>query len=168
MAWDIGGLEAPDITVDIPDITIGGGSLGGASVNTTAQRQKAVALVNSAEPILAQNLVDYNAGRLTAEQTAAKFDQVWTALVTQLQTLGGEGQRAIADRQAGGKYDWFGYYRPRAVPISAAVPSSGMVATQSSVLGGLLPAGMTGTNAIIGFMVIGLIVWIASRAGAFK
>ncbi len=130
MGWDFGGFDIPNVNVDmpseisiaVPDITLGGGSIGAGGGDA---RARAVSLVNSAETLLQQNLAEYRAQRISASTCAEKFDQIWSALVQRLQALGGEGTRAIADRQSGGKFDWFLAYRPQGIPLSPGVPSTG-------------------------------------------
>lgn len=46
-------------------------------------------------------------------EALANFDSIWNALVSQCgnPALGTAGQRCISERQRGGKYDYFSYYR---------------------------------------------------------
>lgn len=46
-------------------------------------------------------------------EALANFDSIWNALVSQCgnPALGSAGQRCISERQRGGKYDYFSYYR---------------------------------------------------------
>jgi hypothetical protein len=73
-------------------------------------------IVNQVEPLLKQNLAAYMAGpRTPANQAAAlaNFDQAWAGVEQACSnpSLGAPGQACISDRQAGGKWDWFSYYR---------------------------------------------------------
>lgn len=47
------------------------------------------------------------------QEALANFDAIWNALVQQCgnPALGSAGQRCISERQRGGKYDFFSYYR---------------------------------------------------------
>ena len=78
----------------------------------------ATRIVNELEPYLKKNVADYLAiptpRPSSAQQAAlAVFDQVWSTVVTQCSngSLGDAGARCISDRQRGGKWDWFAYYR---------------------------------------------------------
>jgi len=112
-------LEAPMITInppsdpiDIGPITItppGPIEIGPPSGDV---RDQAVAIVNRYETYFAANRDDYRAGRISKTEAQARFDQLWNAMVTELRKLGAEGERAIRDRQPGGKFDWWAWYRP--------------------------------------------------------
>lgn len=155
--WGVSGSGfSADISgFELPTITLGGGGVGGGGM----ARDRAVALVNSAETILQRNYQEYRDSRMSADETAARFDAVWTSLVQQLQALGSEGQRAIADRQQGGKYDWFSYYRPGGVPITAGTPSTGTGGfNQQDQRAGILPSVDNKTVLIILFA--GFLAWV--------
>lgn len=106
------GVSGFDFDIDIPSITLptikfGGGSFGGGG----AARERVVAIVNAYETAFAANMEDYKSGRLSAAEQARRFDALWNEMVNLLSPMGNEGQRAIADRQQGGKFDWFSAYR---------------------------------------------------------
>ena len=98
-------------------ITIGAGGTGGGVYipigGGGTARERAVQLVNTSEYTLQQNILDLNQGRISRSEAIAAFDNEWRRLTGLLQELGAEGQRAIADRQRGGKFDWFAAYRPQ-------------------------------------------------------
>ncbi|MCC7497318.1 MAG: hypothetical protein IT160_07060 [Bryobacterales bacterium] len=92
----------------------------GLIANRKGPRQKVAAtqIVDELEPELKRNRDGYFAGPRTMSsqaQALANFDQAW-AILTSPQYLGnpelGEpGRRGIKDRDRGGKWDWFSYYR---------------------------------------------------------
>lgn len=162
MSFDLGNIDLGQVGEDIEtvaDIFDGGGS-GDA-------RERAVAIVNSAERVLIQNYDDFKAGNISASSCAEKFDQIWAQVVTRLQALGSEGSRAIADRQAGGKWDWFSYYRPAGVRITPGTPSTGSLIT-SNVGSGLFSGGKIDAKTILLIGVIGFFIWYAAKQGAFN
>ena len=78
---------------------------------------QSTAIVNQIEPYLKQNLAAYMAlatPRPVSAQTAAEgvFNTAWTQVLNACSSasLGKAGQACIADRQRGGKWDWFAYY----------------------------------------------------------
>lgn len=97
----------------------------GLWLNRRGPKQKIAStnIVNELEPILAENVKAYQEGpRTKASQAAAlkNFDDAW-AWLTSAQAcgsadLGNPGRACISDRQSGGKWDWFAYYRN---PIAA-------------------------------------------------
>lgn len=104
-------------------ITIGGG--GGTSGGNA--RDVAVSTVNAYEVYFKANRDDFLAGRKTLQEGADYFDKLWNSMVTALQPLGTEGTRAIADRQQGGKFDWFLAYRPQGSGVTAPATTSVVV-----------------------------------------
>jgi hypothetical protein len=99
-----GGLPSPTVTfpeVRLPPITIGGGG---------SARKTAVHIVNYFEPVFADNRDRFRAGMLSASEAEQNFQSLWRDMTSRLAQLGGEGQRAIADRQPGGKFDWWAAY----------------------------------------------------------
>lgn len=120
--WELGGLDQPFIPVSgtvsggitlpggisvkppevsLPPITIGGGG---------EARQRAVAIVNAYEPVFRQNADAVRAGQISPEEGQRTFERLWGEMTARLSPLGAEGQRAIADRQPGGKFDWWAAY----------------------------------------------------------
>lgn len=80
------------------------------------QKVATTQIVNSVEPLLAENLRGYMAGPRTASaqaQALANFDAGWSYVVEycQIPEMGNPGKACVADRQRGGQWDWFGYYR---------------------------------------------------------
>lgn len=112
-------IGIPDISINPPPITIGGGGSGSA-------RARAVAIVNAYEIRFRENYDQYRAGNISASRAAQNFDQLWNEMVSQLGQLGSEGQRAIADRSAGGRFDWFAAYRPAGARSTPPPASPGL------------------------------------------
>jgi hypothetical protein len=81
-------------------------------------------IVNGLEPLLRANVAAFQAGPMTqcSQQVAlASFDQAWQWLTSSAGCGNGQygsaGNACISDRQRGGKWDWFSYYRD---PIATA------------------------------------------------
>lgn len=81
-------------------------------------------IVNGLEPLLRANVAAFQAGPMTqcSQQVAlAAFDQAWQWLISSAGCGNGQygsaGNACISDRQRGGKWDWFSYYRD---PIATA------------------------------------------------
>ena len=95
------------------------------------QKRATTAIVNDLEPLLKQNLDAYLSGpRTSADQAAAlkNFDDAWEWLASSQALgnpeMGNPGQWAIGDRNRGGKWDWFAYYRD---PIANDSPAASSV-----------------------------------------
>ena len=97
---------------------------------------QAVSIVNAYEVRFKANYQTYAEGRESAAQGAAVFDQLWSAMSSQLQPLGSAGQKALSDRGPGGKFPWFTWYRPPA----PATTSSGAAGSS------LVTAGVSGVG----------------------
>lgn len=96
------------------------------------QKVATTKIVNAVEPILQQNLKGYQDGPHTvASQQAALsvYDQGWAYVIEYCDTpaMGAPGKECVKDRQAGGEWDWFSYYRdpiandPNVVPDETAI-----------------------------------------------
>ncbi len=73
-------------------------------------------IVDQVEPLLKQNLAAYMASpRTYADQRAAlaNFDYAWQGVVKACSNpqFGDAGRNCISERQPGGQWDWFAYYR---------------------------------------------------------
>lgn len=84
------------------------------------QKRATTEIVNAVEPLLQENLQGYLSGprtRSSQEQALANFDAGWAYVVEhcQIPEMGNPGQACVADRQPGGQWNWFAYYRD---PIS--------------------------------------------------
>ena len=100
--------------------TLGIGAAAAAVImflNRKGPKQKIAStkIVDDAEPILRQNRDVFLAGDKTdeaKEYALAVFNQVWASVVAACsdQSLGNPGKACVADRQRGGKWDWFSYY----------------------------------------------------------
>lgn len=80
------------------------------------QKVQTTAIVNEAEPILRDNKDLYLAGprdALSYQAALDNFDYTWAQVVAACSDLryGDPGQRCVSDRQRGGQWDWFAYYR---------------------------------------------------------
>lgn len=103
-------------------------------------------IVNQLEPALQQNLAAYKAGpRTIVDQQAAlaNFDSAWAYLVSSQgcgsPDMGEPGQRCIKDRDRGGQWDWFAYYRDpiaqdETVKSTAAALVSSVTGSGSGIL----------------------------------
>lgn len=104
----------------------------------------ATAIVNAIEPLLKQNLaaarqtVAQNGCLTPAEQAQclANFTQLWQEVVagcSQIPAPG--GTQCLADREPGGKTDWFSYYQTpiQQMPVCAAAPATNTVAPIATV-----------------------------------
>lgn len=86
------------------------------------QKVETTRIVDQLEPLLKENVEAYLAGPRTVSSQAAalaSFDHAWAWLTSAEAcgnpAYGNPGRACIADRQRGGKWDWFAYYRD---PIS--------------------------------------------------
>jgi hypothetical protein len=142
-------VNFPTDPIDFGPITVqppGDITLGGPTGSERSLRDAAVATVNRYEPYFRANADDYRAGRVSLAGAQARFDQLWAAMVAELRRLGAEGERAIRDRQAGGKFDWFAAYRPSGAGAAPGGPiqmGPGIVwpTQQSNVMSWLLLGG---------------------------
>jgi hypothetical protein len=95
------------------------------------QDAETTAQVNAAAKFMQQNLDAWNASNKslsTQAQALKNFDDAWQAIVNfcSRASEGSPGQRCISERQRGGKYDFFSYYRD---PI-ANDPAAGAIDRQ--------------------------------------
>jgi hypothetical protein len=119
-----GSVTVPSRTLDLfgLKLTLRGGTwqFGGGG---TGARQIAVDLTNQFENGFRQNLQAYRAGAISRDQALANFDRLWQEYLNVLGAAGGEEKaRAVADRQRGGRFDWFAAYRD---PIGTGQSSYG-------------------------------------------
>ncbi len=112
-----GSITIPQKTIELPglgEITLGGGTWsvgGGGGSNSGSLRDLAVRLSNQYEAVLQQNLQAYQTRAISKETAADNFNRIWQAYLTALDAAGPqEKAAAVADRQAGGKFDWFNAY----------------------------------------------------------
>lgn len=132
----------------------------GFFVNRAAQyhseESAATGIVNQAEVLMKQNL---SAWQSTSPKTQSaqyvalqNFCVVWNEVVKacNVTQLAAPGQRCVADRQRGGKWDWFSYYYDPIANDSSVVPdasvspagqSAGQSAGASTVAGASAGAG---------------------------
>lgn len=106
-----------------------------------AQKVAATKIVDQAEVYLQQNLEAYRSSSRTSldrEAALANFDYAWQQTVNALSdpNLGSAGARGISERDRGGRWDWYSYYRD---PIANDTVSIVGTAFESDVSGLLLP-----------------------------
>jgi hypothetical protein len=114
----------------------------------------ATAIVNAIEPLLKQNLaaaqqtVMQNGCLTPAEQQQclANFTQLWQAVVvgcSQIPAPG--GTQCLADREPGGKTDWFSYYQAplQQMPVCAAAPATSSAIATGPVAAATLTTAIT-------------------------
>lgn len=103
------------------------------------QRIATTDIVNDLEPQLQANVDAYFSGPRTAEsqaQALANFDAAWEWLKSSAACgnpdMGNPGKACIRDRDRGGRWDWFSYYRdpiandrPRTDAAAVLFPSLG-------------------------------------------
>lgn len=120
------------------------------------------AVVNQIEPYMQQNIAaaqqqaSANGGCLTSAEIATltdNFNQLWNYVVQNCQKVGGAGgSQCVADRQRGGKWDWFNYYLD---PINSYPVCSASAGFVSSIgLGSMSPL-VIGGIALIGLLIFG-------------
>jgi|FLYL01.1.fsa_nt_gi hypothetical protein len=150
------GFDWPTVSVDIPNppaITIGGGG---------SAREEAVRIVNWYEPQFVRNRDEYRAGRVSASRAQQTFQTLWSEMESLLSRLGTEGERALADRRPGGKFDWHRAYDYFAVggsgitPVGSQPPVTGLPPTYA----GLPPPGQEGGLSMGGLIIIGILAWL--------
>lgn len=134
-AIGIGAQAVPIVGTIVGGIALVIGALGignGCGASCT----NSTAVVNKVEPYLQQNLTaaqqqaQANGGCLqSAEVTTlvGNFNTLWQYVVTGCGQVGGPGgSQCVADRQSGGKIDWFKMYLApiNAFPVCAVTPAS--------------------------------------------
>lgn len=87
----------------------------GANKQTAMQKVNTTHIVDSAEPLLKQNLAAWQSSDKTVSEQAqllANFNDIWNRVVQACNdpANGDPGSWCIHDRQRGGKWDWFSYY----------------------------------------------------------
>jgi hypothetical protein len=124
-----------------------------------AQKVAATKIVDQIEPQLKANVEAYMSGprtRSSQAQALSNYDAAWQYVISPdalgNPELGNPGKVGIADRDRGGKWDWFAYYRdpiandPNVRDDTAAIADTISQATQGKLgwaLGlGLLAAGV--------------------------
>lgn len=160
-AIGIGAQAVPIVGSIVGGIALVIGALGignGCGASCTAS----TAVVNEIEPYLQQNLqaaqqqAAANEGCLTSAEVStlqANFNQLWNYVTQNCQKVGGPGgSQCVADRQRGGKWDWFKLYLDpiNSYPVCSISSSAGLVSSFSS----LSPL-MLGGIALIGLLLFG-------------
>jgi hypothetical protein len=115
----------PFIGPIVAGVTLGLGALF-SSRQRGKQKVAATQIVDQAEPLLRDNVDGYLANPTPEAQRQAlgNFDYVWQQITSSEMCgspqLGTAGQRCIAERAPGGKWDWFALYRD---PIANTPPT---------------------------------------------
>ncbi|MBK8200688.1 MAG: hypothetical protein IPK75_20315 [Acidobacteria bacterium] len=122
-AW--GAMAIPIIGAAVAGVTIGLMLL--YARKGPKQKVATTAIVNDVEPKLQANLEGFLAGPRTwesKEQAIANFYAGWQWVVDNCDTpeMGNPGKACVADRQRGGKWDWFRMYLE---PIEQTVITGG-------------------------------------------
>jgi hypothetical protein len=115
----VGTISLPARTIELPGgirFTFRGGNWGIGGSSGSSARDAATSITNSIEQAMRDNLAAFQAGRISQDDALSNFDQLWLEYLNLLDAAGPqEKARAVADRQRGGKFDWFAAYRD---PIS--------------------------------------------------
>lgn len=121
------------------------------------QDAQTTAVVNQAAVLMQQNLDAWNASTKSySTQTAAlaQFDSLWAQVIKFCGQVseGSPGQRCISERQRGGKYDFFAYYRdPIANDPAAGTPDrAAAAAAAAAAQAAAQSTGPTLTNLLTG------------------
>lgn len=110
------------------------------------QKVATTQIVDAVEPKLKENLAGYLAGPRTVSsqaQAIANFDAAWAYVQEkcEIPEMGDPGKRCVSDRQRGGKWDWFSYYRD---PISNDTEVKPDPTVTDSISSALFGAGSSG------------------------
>lgn len=126
------------------------------------QKVASTKIVDEAEPILRQNRDMFLAGEKTDESkeyALAVFNQVWASVVASCSnaSLGNPGKACVADRQRGGKWDWFSYYYDPIANTPTKPAANVAIDSAAASVGGVL-APVLGPNwdALLGFGLVGI------------
>lgn len=149
-----GSLAVPIIGAAIAGVTLLIGSWLNSIAKHNAEKAATTQIVNTAEPLLKQNVTAYlsTPTHTVSEQAQAlaNYDNIWAQVVKACSTGGYEaaGQRCVSDRSPGGKFPWATWYRDP-IANSTTVPDpltgvSGLLSglTSGSAAGLLLPAAL--------------------------
>lgn len=133
-------------TISIPSRTISLGGLGRINIGggtwrvsgQADERSAIVQLTNQYELVLQQNLASYQSGRITRDQALSNFDRIWSEYIQALSAFSAaEKERAIADRQRGGKFDWYAAYRVPIGGVGSVPPTTpSLISGDGAVSGG--------------------------------
>lgn len=156
------GLAIPIVGAAIAGVTLAIS----AFINRKGPQQKRASsyIVDEEEKLLKANLAAWGSSNKTVaeqQQALANFTIVWEETKTKLNdpSLGEPGQRGIADRTRGGKWDWFNYYYD---PI-ANDPNVGLVSSSLSEIISAITSGSFNPMFLIGGLLV--IAGLASLGG---
>ena len=121
------------------------------------QRQVTTHFVNSAEPLLVVNRDTFLTSPSAEAQVLAlaEFDQTWRELtdLCGASSTGAAGVNCLRDRNRGGRWDWFSYYRdpianwnPSEAAAAAAAASTPIAQPREASTGVPAQAGSVGTG----------------------
>jgi len=110
-------LAVPVIGAAVVGVTILVNMWLGGIARRNKQKDATTQIVNEAEPLLQQNrdafLSTSQHTQAEKEQALANFDAIWGQVVGACSSgaYDAAGSRCVGDRQRGGQWDWFSYYR---------------------------------------------------------
>lgn len=169
-----GGLAIPVIGAAVVGVTIGLTAL--MSRKGPKQKVATTEVVDTAEPIMAENRDGYLNGPRTVEsrlQAIENFKALWQWVVDHcdIPEMGNPGQACVNDRKPGGKWDWWSYYYD---PIYNDVPvgSGASDAAASTAYGPSTAASVTevftpgSDGSLLGGQVLGFPVPLALAGAA--
>lgn len=115
------------------------------------QKVATTQIVDAVEPLLAENLRGYLAGERTVSaqaQALANFDAGWSYVVEhcQIPEMGNPGKACVADRQRGGRWDWFAYYRDPIANDAGVKPDPAIPADVAASVGLSTEGGFYGST----------------------
>jgi len=155
-------LAVPVVGAAVAGVLLAANLWLGSIAKKNAQKAATTQIVNEAEQYLKQNLAAYQSLSNPTESERATalsiFDTIWREGVVGPCGSGqfdAAGQRCVSDRDRGGKWDWFTYYRD---PIANSQTVPDAVGTSDNSIAGidaglLLPLAALGIGAI----------WLAGR-----
>lgn len=126
-----------------------------------AQKVATTHIVDEVEPQLRANRDAYLSGprTLNDQQAAlANFDYAWSQVMAACGqvSLGNPGRACIADRQRGGQWDWFSYYRD---PIANDAPNPDAVESAFNNIGSAFSSG----GSFLPLLLIGGLLYAAAE-----
>lgn len=130
----------------------------GLILNRKGPKQKVATtqIVNELEPLLRQNLEAFQAGPQTKtnqEAALANFDSAWAWLASEAACgspdLGNPGKACISDRQRGGQWDWFAYYRDPVANAPVSDDSVSALLSGDSMVPFLIGAALIGAALLL-------------------
>jgi hypothetical protein len=144
-----------------------GGAVAGVALAITAwfsrkgpkQKKATTAIANEVQGYLDQNRAAYFSGPRTVSsqtQALANFDALWQGLEQGCgdPDMGDPGERCISERDRGGRYDWFPYYRDDIANDPEVRPDATALEEAASVAGSLV--GGSNNLLLVGALALGV------------